>query len=373
MSRSPDRHLVVGRCMMRSCREHRDRDAGSDPASTGLIPEVGEEARAAASSRHRGRWRRHIGPGARSPHRPAGASSGSSRARARRSGRGRPTARRGRRARTWSSTTMANPVPSRSSSRRPSTVGCGSWRPTAGWSPYSMPWRRIGNGRLPPYAASRPVVLRGPPRQLVDQAAGVDGVLDHACRVRQPLLAVGVEEPVDGETVVDEAQLPCEVRGVTDARAEPLAEERRHLVGGIAGDEDPTGRASRRRPWHGTGRRPPGSARRRPGVIHPSSSCQTRPDRPSRRWSLPVGVGTPSAGSRRGRRRRSSAGTGSQTCCTNRGSDGTGRRSRTSRTSQSWSKPWSTNASPRLLRMRLDAPSAATSHRALTCPRRSAP
>ena len=85
-------------------------------------------------------------------------------------------------------------------------------------------------------------MLRRSARQLVDQAAGVDRVRDDAGRVRQSLVAVGVEERVVGDPVVDEAQLPRQVRGVTDARAQPLAEERRHLVGSVAGEEDPAER-----------------------------------------------------------------------------------------------------------------------------------
>ena len=57
--------------------------------------------------------------------------------------------------------------------------------------------------------------------------------------VRESLVAVGVEERVVGDPVGNEAQLPRQVRRVTDAGAQPLAEERRHLVGGVTGEEDP--------------------------------------------------------------------------------------------------------------------------------------
>ena len=66
-------------------------------------------------------------------------------------------------------------------------------------------------------------------------------MLDDAGCMWQPLLSVGVEESIGGQPVVDETELPRKVGGVTDARTEPLAEKRWHLVGGVTGDEDPSG------------------------------------------------------------------------------------------------------------------------------------
>ena len=79
-----------------------------------------------------------------------------------------------------------------------------------------------------------------PTGQFVDQAAGVDGVRDHAGSVRQAFVAVGVEQPIVGHPVGDHPQLPGQVRSVTHTRAQPLSEERRHLVSGIAGKKHPT-------------------------------------------------------------------------------------------------------------------------------------
>ena len=65
--------------------------------------------------------------------------------------------------------------------------------------------------------------------------------LDRRSRARQPLRLVGVEQRVGGATVEHEVELPRQVGGVAQAGAHALAGERRHEVGGVAGEEDAPG------------------------------------------------------------------------------------------------------------------------------------
>ena len=57
--------------------------------------------------------------------------------------------------------------------------------------------------------------------------------------MRQSFGAVRVEDLVTGDPIDDETQLPRQVGGVAYARAQTLAEERWHLVCGVAGEEHP--------------------------------------------------------------------------------------------------------------------------------------
>ncbi len=66
-----------------------------------------------------------------------------------------------------------------------------------------------------------------------------DGGLDHPADVGLPLRLVGVEQRLGRASAADALELPGEVGDVADAGAHALAEERRHLVRAVAGDEHP--------------------------------------------------------------------------------------------------------------------------------------
>ena len=69
--------------------------------------------------------------------------------------------------------------------------------------------------------------------------AELDRLLGDSSDVRRPLGGVGLQE-VLGRSLQHEIELPGEVVGVPEPGAHALAEERRHLVGGVAGEQDPT-------------------------------------------------------------------------------------------------------------------------------------
>ena len=63
---------------------------------------------------------------------------------------------------------------------------------------------------------------------------------DDPLAVRPSFRGVGVEEVVAGLPSQREVELPGEVCGIADPGAEALAHERRHEVGGVAGQEHTT-------------------------------------------------------------------------------------------------------------------------------------
>jgi hypothetical protein len=72
-----------------------------------------------------------------------------------------------------------------------------------------------------------------------DHLAELHRELDDSPGVREALLLVRVEEGLGRLPGQDEVELPGEVAGVADPGAQPLSGERRHLVRGVAGQEDP--------------------------------------------------------------------------------------------------------------------------------------
>ena len=92
----------------------------------------------------------------------------------------------------------------------------------------------------------RVVARRGVVRiRHADHLAELHRELDRPPRARQPLDLVRVEQLVAGTPGEDEVELPGEVGGVAQSGAHPLAGERRHLVGGVAGEERPSGAPAR--------------------------------------------------------------------------------------------------------------------------------
>lgn len=72
-----------------------------------------------------------------------------------------------------------------------------------------------------------------------DDLAEVDGELHQRLHVRGALGVVGVEQGDGGTAAQHQVELPGEVGGVTQAGAHALPGERRRLVGGVPGQQDP--------------------------------------------------------------------------------------------------------------------------------------
>ena len=190
---------------------------------------------AGAPSARRGRRTRRRGPWPRRRRRPR-------RRRWWRTSRRGPGRDRPRRA---STVTSRQPTPWTSSNQRPSRSPCGNSSPASG-AP----------------AATRPLAIRGQARRLADPAvvrrghrlvarrglgrvgdadhlAELDREVDRRAGARSALLVVGGQERRRGAPVEHEVELPRQVGRVAEAGAHALSGERRHLVRGVAGEEDP--------------------------------------------------------------------------------------------------------------------------------------
>ena len=115
---------------------------------------------------------------------------------------------------------------------------------------------------VPSIAFRKPSRARDPARRRrLDESTDDAGQALHAGDMRPPLLLVGVEQALV-RAAEDGGELPREVGRVPRAAREPLAGERRHQVGRVAGEQDPAAAPRGRPSACGTCRRPRARSRR---------------------------------------------------------------------------------------------------------------
>ena len=95
---------------------------------------------------------------------------------------------------------------------------------------------RLVGRRAAAIASSRAAASAGSGTQITLPSSIENSIAARA--LRQPLLAGSVSSSASAACAAEhEVELPGQVGGVADARAHALPGERRHLVGGVAGEE----------------------------------------------------------------------------------------------------------------------------------------
>jgi hypothetical protein len=102
-----------------------------------------------------------------------------------------------------------------------------------------LEWRRRRS-----LAQHRVALRRGLRIELAEDLAELDGQADDRFVLRLSLAIHAVQQPLGGQAAQHQIELPRQVRRIAQTRAQPLAQERRSQVGGVAHEQHAAWRIS---------------------------------------------------------------------------------------------------------------------------------